>query len=143
MKFIPDRVLDRQSSGTYHRDMIARFFGRQVAALVVALGVFLSGAAPAWAASGDNSMPGMSMMMPGMAMDSSCMEMGKATPDKQTPSKGSDCAVCISCATSIALMLDLVPVPSLYRNSDSLIGANVNLDGIASPPALPPPIFRA
>lgn len=125
--------------------MIACFFGRQVAALLVALGIFLSGAAPAWAmpSAGDNSMPGMTMTMPNMGMDNSCMEMGKATPGKHTPSKGSDCAMCISCATSIALVLDLVPVPGLYRNSDSLIGADVNLDGIASPPALPPPIVRA
>ena len=41
------------------------------------------------------------------------------------------------------LVLDLVPVPSLYQNSDSLIAADVNPDGIASPPALPPPILRA
>lgn len=125
--------------------MFARIFGRQVAALIVALGVILGAVGPAWAmpSSDANSAPGMSMMMPGMAMDSSCMEMGKAAPGKQAPVKGSDCAVCTSCATNITLVLDLVPVPSLYRNSDSLIGANVNLDSIASPPALPPPIFRA
>ena len=122
--------------------MFGRFFGRQIAALVVALGVFLSGAAPVGAMPVSGSiMPSMTMTMPGM--DKSCMEMGKATPGKQTPSKGSERAVCVSCATTIALALDLVPVPSLNRNSDRLIGANVNLDGIASPPALPPPIFRA
>jgi hypothetical protein len=123
--------------------MIARFFGRQVASLAVALGVFLGGIAPTLAMPSGGSMPGMAMMMPNMAMDNSCMEMGKAAPNKQTPSKSSDCAVCISCATNIALVLDLVPVPSLYKNSDRLIGPDVNPDGIASLPALPPPIFRA
>ena len=88
--------------------MIADGLGRQVAALIVALGVFLSGAGSAWSApaSGANSMPAMAMAMLDMAMDKSCMEVGKAAPDKQTPAKSSDssCGVCISCATNIALV---------------------------------------
>jgi len=125
--------------------MIACYFGRQVTALIVALGVFLGSLAPTFAApdGGDNSMPGMAMTMPSMAMNGSCMHMGKSAQDKQAPSKGSDCAVCTSCATGIALVHDLVPLPTFYRNSDRLIGANVNLDSIGSPPALPPPILRA
>ena len=127
--------------------MFGRFLGRQVAALIVALGVFLSGAAPAWAmpASSGNSTPGITMMMPGMMMDSSCMESGKAMPGKQAPCKRSDnsCAVCTSCAVNVALVLDLVPVTALYQHSSGLIGADINPDGIASPPALPPPILRA
>lgn len=135
---VPRRIL---------RAMFTCFFGRQIAALVVALGVFLSGAAPALAAptSGDSSVPGMTMMMPGMAMDKSCMESGKTMPGKGTPCKGSDssCAVCTSCAVNVALVLNLVPVPVFHQHNAGLIGANVNLDGIASPPALPPPILRA
>ena len=127
--------------------MFSGFLGRQVAALVVALGVFLSGMAPTWAmpTNGGNSTPGMTMMMPGMMMDSSCMESGKAMPGKQAPCKGGDssCAVCTSCAVNVALVLDLVPVPALYQRNAGLVGANVNPDGITSPPALPPPILRA
>lgn len=115
--------------------------------MIVALGVFLSGAAPAWArpASGGNPTPGMTMMMPGMMMDSSCMESGKAMPGKQAPCKGSDssCAVCTSCAVNVALVLDLVPVTAFYQHNSGLIGADINPDGIASPPALPPPILSA
>lgn len=127
--------------------MVARLLGRRFAALVVALGVFLSGAAPALAVpvSSGSSMPGMAMMMPDMAMDKSCMDAGKSMPGKQAPCKSTDnsCAVCTSCAVNIALVLDLVPVPALYQHNASLIGPDAIFDGIASPPALPPPIFRA
>src|SRR5258706_2590447 len=85
--------------------MFARFLGRQVAAVVVALGVFLSGAAPAWATSGgERSVPGMTMMMPGMAMDNACMG-GKDAPAKQAPCKSTDssCAVCTACAVNVWL----------------------------------------
>ena len=140
-------ILDRQSSEAYLQEMVVRVFGRQAAALIVALGVFLSGAASALASpsTSGNSMPIMSMMMPGMAMDKSCTESGKATPGKGMPCKSSDtsCAVCTSCAVNITLVLDLVPVPASHRHDAVLIGADVNPDGIGSPPALPPPILRA
>lgn len=123
--------------------MVVLGLARQVATLVIALGVFFSGVAPAMAmpAASDTAMSGMA----GMAMDQSCMDMGKAAPGKQAPSKNNDgtCGVCIFCAPNIALVLDLVPLPSLYQYRDNLIGANQNPDGITSPPALPPPILRA
>ena len=130
------------------RSMFSRFLGRQVAALIVALGVFLSGTAPTWAmpASGGKSMPGVTTTMtPGMAMDNSCMESGKTMPGKPAPCKSSDssCAVCTSCAVNVGLVLDLVPMTALYQHNSGLIGADVNPDGIVSPPALPPPILRA
>jgi len=129
--------------------MFARFLGRQVAALVVALGVFLSGAAPAWAvptSGGGNSMSGMTMMMPGMTMDNACVKMmGKNTPAKQNPCRGSDssCAVCASCAINVGLVPDLSPASILYHRSSGVFARAVNPDGIASPPALPPPILHA
>lgn len=133
---VPDRMVG---------SMIDRFFGRRVAALIVALGVILSGTAPAWAMPAAGNGSKMAVTMPGMAMDTSCMEMGKAAPGKQVPTKSSDasCGACISCAPNIALVLDLVPLPILHQYGDSLIGADANPDGIASPPALPPPILRA
>ena len=133
------------------RDMFGRFFGQRVAALVVALGVFLSGAAPALAMpvmSDMGSVPGMSMMMPDMAMQSGCAGMAmpdKGTPTKQAPCKGSDgsCAVCAGCAVNIGLVPEITPAALLYHRDSGVFAGNANPDGIASPPALPPPIFRA
>jgi len=128
------------------RIMFARFLGRQAAALIVALGVFLSGAAPAWAApmSGEHSMPGMTMMMPGMAMDSTCMG-GKDAPAKQAPCKSTDssCAVCVACAVNVGLTAEISPVQFLYARNSGVFAPDVNPDGIASLPALPPPILNA
>ena len=127
--------------------MIARVLGRQAAAVIVALGVFFSGAAPASSvAAGSNSnMPGMTMKMPGMAMDNSCMESGRGMPGKQAPCKDCDnsCAVCTSCAVNVALLLDLLPVPVPSHRGAGLTGPDTNHDGIVAPPALPPPISQA
>ena len=131
--------------------MFGRFFGRRIAALIVALGIFLSGAAPALAVPvmGDmGSMPGMSMMMLDMAMQSGCAGMtmpGKGDPAKQVPCKNSDgsCAVCAGCVINIGLVPEIAPAAVLYHRGSRVFAGNVNPDGIASPPALPPPIFRA
>ena len=131
--------------------MFGRFFGRRVAALIVALGVFLSGAAPALAmpVMGDmGSMPGMSMMMPDMAMQSGCAGMtmpDKGDPAKQVPCKSNDgsCAVCAGCAINIGLVPEIAPAAVLYHRDSGVFARSVNPDGIASPPALPPPILRA
>jgi hypothetical protein len=131
--------------------MFGRFFGRRVAALIVALGVFLSGAAPALAVPvmGDmGSMPGMSIMMPDMAMQSGCAGMvmpDKGAPSKQAPCKsnGGSCAVCAGCAVNIGLAPEIVPASLLYHRDSGVFAGNVNPDGVASPPALPPPILRA
>jgi hypothetical protein len=128
--------------------MFDRFVARQIAALVVALGVFLSGAAPAWAdatMSGKGSMSsGMAMMMPGMDMQNSCMP-DKDSSSKQAPCKGSDssCAVCAGCAVNVGLTPNFLPVALLYHRDAGLFVADAKPDGLTTPPALPPPILRA
>lgn len=119
--------------------------------MVVALGVLLSGAAPAFAMpvmSDVGSMPGMSVMMADMAMQSDCASMAmsdKDAPAKQAPCKSRDgsCAVCVGCAVNIGLAPEISPATMLYHRDSGVFAGNVNADGIASPPALPPPISRA
>ena len=127
--------------------MFDRLVMRQIAALVVALGVFLSGAAPAWAdaaMSGKGSMTsGMAMMMPGMDMQNSCMP-DKDSSGKQVPCKGSDnsCAVCAGCAVNVGLAPNFSPVALIYQRSGGLFMADAKPDGLTTAPALPPPILR-
>ena len=116
---------------------------RQLTAVIVMLGIALSGVAPSWGAMKSDATLARSMTMAGMDMDKHCMEMGMDMSGKQMPSKNSDCTTCTACAPNIALLLDLVPVPSLYLQDGRQIGADLNPDGIASPPALPPPILQA
>ena len=129
--------------------MVGCAFARQVAALIVALGVFLSGSAAAWAmpaTTNSDAMPGMSMAMPGMAMQNACMAaVDKASPSKQAPCKTGDssCATCTACATNVALAQPLVSVALTYRHVERVFASDVNPDGVARLPALPPPILRA
>ena len=128
--------------------MFDRFVARRIAALVVALGVFLSGAAPAWAdaaMSGNGSMSSsMAMMMPGMDMQNSCMP-DKDSSGKQAPCKSTDnsCAVCAGCAINVGLAPHFSPVALLYHRSTGLFVADAKPDGLTTAPALPPPILRA
>jgi hypothetical protein len=130
------------------RTMFDRLVTRQIAAIVVALGVFLSGAAPAWAdatMSGKGSMTsGMAMMMPGMDMQNSCMP-DKNSSDKQAPCKSTDssCAVCAGCAVNVGLTPNFSSGALLYHRSAGLFVADAKPDGLTTPPALPPPILRA
>jgi hypothetical protein len=127
--------------------MFARVFGRQVAALIVALGVFLGGVGPSWAApaaSGKESMPGMAMTMADMSM--SCAEMmGKSSPAKQMPCKNTDssCAVCIACAVNIGAPQGFSPVTLLYQGEIRAVSSDANRNEVATPPPLPPPILHA
>lgn len=130
--------------------MFARFLGRRVAALVVALGVFLSVAVPAWAGvamSCEVSMSsGMSMVMPGMNVSNDCMGcLDKNSPGKQAPCKSIDgsCTVCSSCAINVGLAPNFSPVTLLYHRSTDLLLADAKPDGLTTAPALPPPILRA
>jgi hypothetical protein len=130
------------------RVMFGRFLARRVAALLMALGVFLSGAAPALAMPTKGSMPSTSMMMSDMAMQDGCAGMAmpdKDAPAKQAPCKSNDgsCAVCAGCAVNIGLTAEIAPAALLHRRDSGVFIGNVNPDGIASPPALPPPILRA
>src|ERR1051325_9873137 len=129
----PGRSLIGRYPGPILCSMFSYFPARQLAAVIVALGVFLSGAAPSWAATTAHdakSMPGMSTMA---GMDDNCMQMaGKAT--KQAPCKDTDtsCAACTGCAVNIALALDLVSAPIVYFRASGLSGADASPDGIAT-----------
>jgi hypothetical protein len=127
--------------------MFVRLFTRQIATLVLALGVFLGAAGPSWAIpsmAGDDSMPAdMSMMMPGMAMQNCCKPTAeRGTPSKNAPCKNTDgsCALCTACALPIALLQESSLAELLYRSGETVLTHNVNRNGIATPPALPPPI---
>lgn len=128
--------------------MFDRLITRQIAALVIALGVFLSGAAPAWAgattSSSGSMSSGMEMMMPGMDMQNNCMA-DKGLAGKQAPCKSTDnsCTVCAGCAVNVGLTPNFSPAASLYHRSTGLFAANAKPDGLTTAPALPPPILRA
>jgi hypothetical protein len=127
--------------------MFVRLLTRQIATLVLALGVFLGAAAPSWAVPsmpGDDAMPsGMSMMMPGMAMQNCCNPTAeRGAPNKNAPCKNIDggCALCTACGLPIALLSEASLAELLYRSGETVFTHNVNRNGIATPPALPPPI---
>jgi len=128
------------------RTMFAQAIGRQIAALVVALGVFLGGMGPSWAvpaASSDNSRAALAMTMTDMPM--SCAEMmGNTSPAKQMPCKGSDsfCAVCIACAVNVVPQ-GFSPVRLFYHGEIHAFSRDANRNGVATPPPLPPPILHA
>ena len=123
--------------------MFAQAIGRQIAALVVALGVFLGGVGPSWAvpaASSDTSRPAVTMIMTDMPMP--CAEMmGKASPAKQMPCKdvGSSCAVCIACAVNV-MPQGFSPVTLFYQGEVRVVSRDASRNGVATPPPLPPPI---
>ena len=131
------------------RVMFARLLSRRIATLVLALGVFLGGAAPSWAMPGapvKSSVPaGMSMMMPGMAMQNDCMaSMERGAPSKGAPCKNADisCGMCTVCAISVTLFQTSSPV-QLISDDEAPIPQDASHNGIAVLPPLPPPILRA
>lgn len=125
------------------RIMFAQAIGRQIAALVVALGVFLGGVGPSWAvpaASSGTSRPAMTMAMNDMPMP--CAEMmGNTSPAKQMPGKdsGSSCAVCIACAVNV-MPQGLLPVTLIYQGEIRVVSRDASRNGVAILPPLPPPI---
>jgi hypothetical protein len=128
------------------RVMFAQAIGRQIAALVVTLGLFLGGVGPSWAipaASNDNSRPAMAMTVTDMPMP--CAEMrGSTSPAKQVPLKGNDssCGVCIACAVNV-LPQGFSPVTLFYRGEVRTVLRDANRNDVATPPPLPPPILHA
>jgi hypothetical protein len=126
--------------------MFDRLVTRQIGALVVALGIFLSGAPPAWAdatMSGKASRSsGMPMMMPGMDMQNSCMP-DKYSSGKQAPYKSTDscCAVCAGCAVNAGLTPSFSLVALVYHRNAGLFVADAQPDGLTTAPAIPPPSF--
>ena len=126
--------------------MFAQAVGRQIAALVVALGIFLGGVGPSWAipaASSDNSRPAMVMTMADMPMACADM-MGNTSPAKQMPCKNSDssCAVCIACAVNV-MPQGFSPVTLFYQGEVRVVSRDANRNDVATPPPLPPPILHA
>jgi hypothetical protein len=126
--------------------MSIRLFTRQIVTLVLALGIFLSGAAPSWAMPGmvgKGSAPtSMSMAMPDMAMQNACApDQGTAT--KKAPCKNTDssCAVCTACAVPVVLLQQTSPVRLILHGQEAVFPQDVNRNGIAVLPALPPPIL--
>jgi hypothetical protein len=126
--------------------MVARFFGKQIAALTLALGIFLSGVGPSWAvpASIESSIPGMAMAMSDMDMSSNCGAMGKSSPGKQMPCNGGDssCAVCAACAVNVGAPQGFLPVTLLYHGLIRAVSREADRSSVATPPPLPPPIMR-
>lgn len=123
--------------------MIARPLVLRAAAMIAALGMFFSAAAPALAVPPSANVMS-EMTTSGMAMDSGCMETAQQSmPVKQMPGKSnrSSCTLCISCAVDLASVL--IAAPFFWHRSDRLVGSDTNPDGVAIPPALPPPIPRA
>ena len=118
--------------------MLGKLFLRRIAALFFALGMLLGVAAPAWAAMSPKAPSDMSMMMPGMAMPEDCM--GTAQHDgKNMPAKSShnSCGICVACGLPISGAL---LSQGLCRSGEAAFTHDVNRDGIAILPALPPPI---
>ncbi|MBI1331205.1 MAG: hypothetical protein GC166_15015 [Alphaproteobacteria bacterium] len=142
-----------------NRDVLGYMFGamftrlaRRFAVLFLALGVLLSGVAPSWAMPGmaGQGSPAGTMMagmgMPGMDMPSSCMTAyDKGVSGKTIPCKNTDggCAVCTSCAVPAVMLEQTSPVRLLVRDREVVFTRDVNRNGIAVPPALPPPILHA
>jgi hypothetical protein len=118
--------------------MLGKLFSRRIAALFLALGMLLGVAAPAWAAMSAKAPSDMSMMMPGMAMSGDCMDMAQHD-GKNLPAKNShnSCGICVACGLPISGAL---LSQGLYRSGEAAFTLDVNRDGIAILPALPPPI---
>src|SRR5882724_1731639 len=119
--------------------MLARLFTRRIVTLLLAIGVFLSGAAPSWAmpnVAGRTSAPtSMSMMMmSGMAMQNTCMGAAdKGAPNKGIPCKSMDtsCAVCTACALAVGLLQDSSLIQLLVRGNESVFAQDLNRKSIA------------
>jgi hypothetical protein len=125
--------------------MFARFFGKQIAAFTLALGIFLSGVGPSWAAPNGSapSMPGMAMS--DMDMSVNCAAMEKTSPDKKMPCKGGDssCAICTACAVNVGAPQGFLPMTLLYHGQIRAVSRESDRSTVATPPPLPPPILRA
>ncbi len=132
------------------RVMFARLFARRIVAFVLALGVFLGGAAPSWAVptvQGNGAMPSdMAMTMPGMQMQSDCLtNMNKGAPSKGNPCKNMNgsCVACAACALPVVLIQESAIFQLLSRSERAVFTHVVNRNGIDILPALPPPIAIA
>jgi hypothetical protein len=134
-------TLHGQGSSHMMHTMLHRLFTRHIIAVIVAVGVVLSGTAPGWAAMPANgSMSDGMSMMPGMATQNDCMGAAEhSRTGKNLPCKNADnnCGMCVTCGIPIsgALLSE-----RLSRRSEAVFTQDVNRNGIATLPALPPPI---
>ena len=125
--------------------MLSRYLTRRIATLALALGMVFGAVAPGWAAA---AMPMQGteqteapMTMAGMVMQGDCMgAMEHDGTNKDVPRKGSPvCGMCMGCALPI-LLQGASLTELLYGSSNVLFAHDANKSGIATPPALPPPI---
>jgi hypothetical protein len=116
-------------------------FGRRIIALIVALGVCLSGALPSLAAPHAADSVPCSMMMPDMPMPANSTVAQKHTPMKSMPCDGTRCGCCLAgtCAMPAGLM-PTASVSALYQFGE-ISFLEESLDGISHRPGLPPPIL--
>ena len=126
--------------------MFGQVLERKVAALVVALGVFLGAIGPSWAVPAvdrDHSQSTMAMTMADMPMP--CAEMmEKLSPAKKMPCKDDNsCVACIACAVNVGEPQEFSPVALFFQGEIRAISRDANRNGVAAPPPLPPPILLA
>ena len=118
-------------------------FGRRIIALIVALGVCLSGTLPVLAAP-DAAVPfPCSMMMPGMPMPAASMTAQKHAPVRNLPCNNTGCGCCL--AGTCAMPAGLMPAASVSTlcQFGEISFLDESLDGISRRPSLPPPIPHA
>lgn len=145
-----ERDQHRYRYQTYISMMSSRLFARRIVMMVVALGIVLSGADPSLAmigVVGKDLMPaGMSIMMPGMAMQCDCSGMAYdrgSNTGSPCKTKDAGCALCTTCALPVGLRQDSSLFQLFARGSEIVFTQDVNRCGIAVRPALPPPILCA
>lgn len=120
---------------------------RQIGVFLLAFGVFANGAAGAWALAGPafhpRPAPVMTMSMTAMDMRIPCASKHEPRPPAgKMPCKcaGNSCAGCIAGMASMALVPASSPAAFLLRGASQNPPGDVNGNGIAVRPALPPPI---
>lgn len=126
--------------------MRPRRFTCRIAALVFALGLLLGAAAPSWAApalpiQGSRSFEASTTMPGSKLTQSDCMgAMDDAPLNKDMPRRNNPvCGMCAACALPIQSLGAALTEP-LYGASSATFAHDVDKGGIATPPALPPPI---
>lgn len=118
------------------------FFVRKTAMFVIALGLLLNGAFPCCACTDTNGKAaGMSTALPGMTMQQLAMHpVEKGSLAKGNPCNSTDgCFAFCTCAIPVLAVQHAILIQS-YHYGDGWFARDVNRDGLAIPPNLPPPI---
>lgn len=123
--------------------MIARLL-QQICVVVLAVGIVLSGAAPALACAGRAAAgpQHMAMSMTAGNMQQPCGAMHKTAQHSQSPCKHgkSACPMCAACLASVTLNQGWFAIGPLLRSAEQPFPFDVVGRSIAVRPALPPPI---